>query len=560
MNYVIKGKIVKSDNSSIPGNELNGKIIFKSAVTNSEGSSKIQISDDGTFIFKLSVNILGFAQTPEEVLNIINTLKINIQSSNFKEYTQPVNIISSTQVNDTVINGQSTLTTNGIIWVGDLGIITLEPSVITPPLNTVISGLIVDETGNALPGVKINIVALPEIPSAGSIVSGEENNFKVINDTLTSDTEGKWIISYPTTDINVKKLDIVFSKDKYQLKKISSPQQTDYTPSYDSLIAIPRITLELVPDIIPVITQKINQDINTSENEALKQQSNAELPFQSKVANTVNVKKEDIKRKLIPFVLQLLLPFGMVALQAILAKLPINEIKDKVSCPNKAKLLELINKRNKLARQINNIYKTVTTLSKTLNITNTAINAIQTGINLIQVIPYPATGIPPIGLPPLTTGIIEITGATVDRLTEELKKARVAINILTITLASLGIFLGVILNLLNILDQLIQQCSEDQNLPFETINNELNLLVNQSTGISNSTTISTVQDNTYKGFTLEIKLDETNTTQYKKRYAQALNKQGVPVLKTESSFASDPQVLVDQLKFIIDSNPNLTAE
>jgi formyltetrahydrofolate synthetase len=118
--------------------------------------------------------------------------------------------------------------------------------------------------------------------------------------------------------------------------------------------------------------------------------------------------------------------------------------------------------------------------------------------------------------------------------------------------------LGSILNLLNMLDILIQQCSQDQNIPFTTINNELNLLVNQSTGISNSVVIAT--DNTYKGFALEIKLDETNTTQYKKRYAQALNRQGVPVLKTESSFASDPQVLIDQLKFIIDSNPNLTAE
>jgi len=303
---------------------------------------------------------------------------------------------------------------------------------------------------------------------------------------------------------------------------------------------IPRITLSSEPDITNIATSQINQDANTQKQEALKSTLNSNISFDVKLTNTFNIKKGEIQTRLIPFVIQLLLPFGTIALQAILAKLPINEIKDKVSCPNRAKLLELVNKRNKLAKQINNIYKTITTLSKTLNITNTTITALQAGITVIQAIPYPATGIPPIGLPPLTTGIIEITGATVDRLTEELKKARVAINILTITLASLGIFLGVILNLLNILDQLIQQCSEDQNLPFETINNELNLLVNQSTGISNSTVIATVQDNTYKGFTLEIKLDETNTTQYKKRYAQALSKQGVPVLKTESSFASDP--------------------
>ena len=59
---------------------------------------------------------------------------------------------------------------------------------------------------------------------------------------------------------------------------------------------------------------------------------------------------------------------------------------------------------------------------------------------------------------------------------------------------------------------------------------------------------------------LKTKINEKNTSKAIQRYAQAVTLQGVPVLKTEPSFASDPQVLIDQLKFIIDSNPNLTAE
>ena len=282
------------------------------------------------------------------------------------------------------------------------------------------------------------------------------------------------------------------------------------------------------------------------------------MPFQLKISNSINLKKEDIKRRLIPFVLELLVPFGTIAVQSVINKLSIDEIKNNTVCPNKTKILEIINKRNKLAKQVNNIYSTIKILSKTLNITNVAIATIQTGITFIQTIPYPATGIPPLGLRPLPTGIIEITGASVDQLSKELERSRIAVNILTITLTSLGVFLGIILNLLSTLDQIIQHCSEDQNIPFEIINTELNSFVNQSTGISNSDIIN--EDNTYKNFTLEIKIDESNTSQYKKRYAQALNKQGVPVLRTESSFASDPQVLLDQLKFIIDSNPNLTAE
>jgi hypothetical protein len=134
-------------------------------------------------------------------------------------------------------------------------------------------------------------------------------------------------------------------------------------------------------------------------------------------------------------------------------------------------------------------------------------------------------------------------------------KIILVINELNITAASFGSLLGSSLNLLNILDVLIQQCAQSQDIPFTTINNEINLLNNQSQEIA-----QTQNNLTYKGFKLELQLDEVNQSKYPRRYAQALSKQGVPVLKTDSSFASNPQVLIDQLKFIIDSNPNLTAE
>ena len=79
--------------------------------------------------------------------------------------------------------------------------------------------------------------------------------------------------------------------------------------------------------------------------------------------------------------------------------------------------------------------------------------------------------------------------------------------------------------------------------------------------MNNQTVINSIQVEkpTYKGFTLELVLDPLSSSKYPKRYAQALTRTGVPVLKTDSSFASDPQILLDQLKFIIDSNPDLNA-
>ena len=105
------------------------------------------------------------------------------------------------------------------------------------------------------------------------------------------------------------------------------------------------------------------------------------------------------------------------------------------------------------------------------------------------------------------------------------------------------------------LDSLFQHCAEVKNDNFESLNNEINALAN-----STVESTQTPDGNIYKGFKLEIVINEKNTSKFIQRYAQALTKQGVPVLKTDPSFASNPQVLIDQLKFIIDSNPNLTAE
>ena len=321
--------------------------------------------------------------------------------------------------------------------------------------------------------------------------------------------------------------------------------------------------------MVNIAASQINQTLNNQELEVTKKLLSSNLPVEARLLTFFNSKKEEIQSRLIPFIIKQLTPFGSTAVQFIISNKELfrqdtnpqevapllNELKEYIVCPTNSTLLQLINKRNNTTTQINNLYQNIKTINKTTDTTNTVITAIETGIAVIQAIPYPATGIPPLGLPPLTTGIIETIGATSDLLQTRLNTSKVVINGLTVTAASFGSLLGSALNLLNVLDVLIQQCSEDQDLPFITINDELNLLNNQSQEIAQT------QDNlTYKGFKLELQLDKGNQIKYPRRFAQALNKQGVPVLKTESSFASNPQVLIDQLKFIIDSNPNLTAE
>lgn len=485
-----------------------------------------------------------------------------------------------------------------------------------------LGGKVTNEAGDPISNVKVTFNQTPRVNFTAVLDQGSSNTpaiIKPIIESVTSDINGEWSFVFAKTEIDIKAVKILFIKQDYkptniplanfksteypndvtEPKKISTPdteppyvyavgneqfssnkqniaqaKASDYynkaiDPQYKgatlyninkTLFPSPKPE-ELVQAAIQAYVEPIAAEIRKLERSKNEEKTKEDLSGTQKLTLSIEVDKEQIKKKLIPFIIKLLVPFGMVAVQAVVSNIPLANVKDQVLCPAQNKILELINKRNKLVRQINNIYSKIKKVDKQLNTANNLITAFQAGIAAIELIPYPAIGIPPLGLPPLTTGVIEKIGSGKEKLRNVLNQAKIVVNILTLASAALGAVLGILLRLLNALDALIQDCSESQDVPFETINAELNTLVNTSTGISNSNVIqSTQEDNTYKGFTLEIKLDETNSIKYPRRYAQALTKTGIPVLKTDSSFASDPQVLLDQLKFIIDSNPQLTAE
>ena len=71
---------------------------------------------------------------------------------------------------------------------------------------------------------------------------------------------------------------------------------------------------------------------------------------------------KEVLQRLLPIIQAMLLEFGMKLLNE-----KFEEMKDKVSCPSKEKLEELVNKKNKLVRQINNLMKTIEDLEKKIN-------------------------------------------------------------------------------------------------------------------------------------------------------------------------------------------------
>jgi hypothetical protein len=396
------------------------------------------------------------------------------------------------------------------------------------------------------------------------------------------------------------------------------------SPDDDVNGEIPRITMLPATDLTALNIAKTNKEIMIQDNEALITSLEADLPPDVRFVNFINDQKSTIKKRLIPFTIDLITPFAPQVIPLIVSNLGISgdssidsikdsakakadeakakadeaknkaeEAKDNATsddptispaikaaaiaaasggavyvigklqksqllgllkdCPSSSKLQNVIKQRNALVTQINGMYNIITRLTTVLGITTTVISALQLGIQLAKSNPYPATGIPPLGLPPLTSGAQTTIASFVSDLENQIKIQGKNISTISITVASFAGFLGIILKFLKVLDVLLQTCANDVNL--EQVNDDINAL-------ANPTVVATQKpdSNTYKGFTLGVKIDETNDSKYIRRYAVAQNKQGVDVLKTDSSFASDPAVLISQLKFIIDITPNITAE
>ena len=397
---------------------------------------------------------------------------------------------------------------------------------------------------------------------------------------------------------------------------VENPQDSSTGNSKGNNIVyeLPRVTLSKVSDETSLNIAKVNKEILTQDNKALNQALESELPPEVRFTNFVNSQKSTIKKRLIPFIIGLITPMAPQvipivvsqlgisgdssvdsikanaqakkdeaqakidstkditnsaketakdkeklkslaagAAPSLLALIPIEQLVNLINCPSQAKIQSILRQRNQLVNQINGIYKTTLTLTAFLGFTDIVISTIQTAIQLAKVNPYPAIGVPP-ALPPLTSGIQTTIASFVAELENQIKVTNKTLSTITITIGSFAAFLGIILKFLSILDIILQFCAEDQNMDLEQINNEINALANPTIAATQS------ENNTYKGFTLGVKIDEKNESKYIRRYAVAQNKQGVDILRTESSFASDPAVLISQLKFIIDSNPSITAE
>ena len=306
--------------------------------------------------------------------------------------------------------------------------------------------------------------------------------------------------------------------------------------------------------------ESISQEYNDKIDEAQEFIANLGLTIPDKlisvrkfsIAKLVNV----IKSKLIPLAVGILLAFGISKLSQANRK----------TCPTPEELNELIRRRNRIVRQLNQMYATIvinTALAAAFLILSKSLKGVRLSLDALP-LPQAIGGPGPVGL---VFALPYSFTAKLQQINDELEKLEEQFDGMNrATLVSLVILIAgtaTCVLLLQGIDNLSQECAEESGnndgnndgnnnsntIELELINQEL-LDLSQEQEEDGNPVIRNIN-----GFIMAVVTDDNNPVgSLKRRYAIAKNTRGVVQLKGEPSFSSSDQILIDQLVFYIQQN------
>jgi len=322
---------------------------------------------------------------------------------------------------------------------------------------------------------------------------------------------------------------ILISAPGYESKEIT-PYKGDGTAKTDlGIISLTPTNIALEQDKIKASQLTINQIKELSKGE-----KGADYYVQERLSNQINT----LKSTLIPTVLTLIAGFGVTKASDLIAKSQdkvLDTINNKSSCPPQLELISIINKKNKLVKQLNNTLTVIDNTTKALGIAGGVIESLELALNLQLAITFPTP-------PAINEGI-----KVLDKKISQLKLVNSGILSILIILRQV---LTQVIRLLNLLDNLVQKCypeADQEQIAFELTA----LTIQQSTQLSPVVT-------EVNGFKIDVETEST-TNPLKRRRAIAINKQNITMLKGDWSFSSIDQILIDELVFYIQQN-NLKAD
>jgi len=215
----------------------------------------------------------------------------------------------------------------------------------------------------------------------------------------------------------------------------------------------------------------------------------------------------------------------------------INKFKD--SCPPREVLLKTIEIKNNINSVLSNIEKAINNTKTSSNTVNNILTGSELLISIATLLPVPNQF--------TTLGVTNTFATRLIDLKEAIKVGKglsKSLNDLSQTLR--GIVVSVQAKI-DLLDQVIFRCTEETDISFQATNNTINDLTENTTEqLFNSSVF-------YKGLSLEIVFDEQNLTTLKKRFGRATDPRGVVKFKTNVTFSTDSNIIIEELKLLIDN-------
>jgi hypothetical protein len=225
-------------------------------------------------------------------------------------------------------------------------------------------------------------------------------------------------------------------------------------------------------------------------------------------------------------------------------------------CPTDAKLKGIINTRNGIVRSLNSISKTLSVLTKIIDGINTTISTLTgiiTGLQVAKTVASAAAKASPVvpGAIPATLSdlgdlINKLTFSTTGKAIIENYKSIVASASLSISMVNKNILQ--IITVLNNIDSKIKTCNKYVSNDLSTISPDLIKIADLQKQAE-----KTQNNTTYSGFIIEIEKVPYTPTVDRKR-AVGKNQDNITLIQTPLSFTTDDQILIEELKIIIDKD------
>lgn len=276
------------------------------------------------------------------------------------------------------------------------------------------------------------------------------------------------------------------------------------------------------------------------------------LRGQQRIGSLLIKQARKISKFVIPQLLQITQQYALDKFKEQQNNISTEELKQQFCSPQ---LPQLIEQRNKLTDYLNNTGQKLDSLSITIEFGSTFASLLQgiiTGLKTAKTTANIAMSFIPVGLPGAVPSVINTVGDIADNATFNADGSP-KLPPLTITASQVSPAVAMVQNVilksvnqLSIIDQLILLCDPYANL------NPLSDSILETANISKLAE-QTENQTTYKGFILEIETKEY-TKRVNQNRAVGKNKDGIVMISTPYSFASDPQILIEELKYIIDKD------